>query len=82
LSENLKGRDHSEDIDVDGKIVDWTLWECGGKVCRWEDSRMDLVGMWWEGVVWIYLAQNRDQWRTFVNTVMNFRVSYRTSFLD
>jgi hypothetical protein len=23
---------------------------------------------------WIHLAQNRDQWRTLVNTVTNFRV--------
>jgi hypothetical protein len=23
---------------------------------------------------WIYLAQDRDQWRTVVNTVMNLRV--------
>jgi hypothetical protein len=23
---------------------------------------------------WIHMAQNRDQWRALVNTVMNFRV--------
>jgi hypothetical protein len=27
-----------------------------------------------EGVDWMHLAQNRDQCRALVNTVMNFRV--------
>jgi hypothetical protein len=25
----------------------------------------------WEGVDWIHLAQDRDQWQALVNTVMN-----------
>jgi hypothetical protein len=28
----------------------------------------------WEGVEWIHLSQHRDQWRIFVNMVMNLRV--------
>jgi hypothetical protein len=28
----------------------------------------------WDGMHWIYLAQGKDQWRYFVNTVMNLRV--------
>jgi hypothetical protein len=28
----------------------------------------------WGGMDWIDLAQNRDQWRALVNTVMNLRV--------
>jgi len=27
-----------------------------------------------EGVDWIHLAQDRDQWRAVVNTIMNLRV--------
>jgi hypothetical protein len=42
---------------------------------RWEDNiRMDLGEIGWEGVDWIHLAQDRDQWRALVNTVMNFQV--------
>jgi hypothetical protein len=42
---------------------------------RWEDNiRMDLKEIWWEGVDWIQLAQDRDQWRAVVNTVMILRV--------
>jgi hypothetical protein len=28
----------------------------------------------WRGMDWIYLAQDRDQWRALVNTVMNLRL--------
>jgi hypothetical protein len=28
----------------------------------------------WDGIDWIDLAQDRDQWRTLVNTVINLRV--------
>jgi hypothetical protein len=42
---------------------------------RWEDNiRMDLRVIGIYGVNWIGLAQDRVQWRTFVNTVMNLRV--------
>jgi hypothetical protein len=35
---------------------------------------MDLREIGWDGVDWIEMAQNRDQWRAFVNTVMNLQV--------
>jgi hypothetical protein len=35
---------------------------------------MDFQEMGWGGIDWINLAQNRDQWRALVNTVMNLRV--------
>jgi hypothetical protein len=42
---------------------------------RWEDGiRMDLRGTDLESVDWIQLAEDRDRWRTLVNTVMNLRV--------
>jgi hypothetical protein len=42
---------------------------------RWEDNiKTDLNEMIWEGVDWIHLAQDRDQWRALMNTAMNLRV--------
>jgi hypothetical protein len=35
---------------------------------------MDLVEMGWGDVDWIRLAQDRDRWRAFVNSVLNLRV--------
>jgi transcription termination factor 2 len=41
---------------------------------RWEDNiKMDLREIGIEGVNWIHLAQDRVQWRAFVNTAMNLR---------
>jgi hypothetical protein len=42
---------------------------------RWEDNiKMDLWEIGIDGANWIQLAQDRVQWRTFVNMVMNLRV--------
>jgi hypothetical protein len=35
---------------------------------------MDLREIGWDGVDWVHLAQDKDQWRALVNTVMNVRV--------
>jgi hypothetical protein len=43
---------------------------------RWVDNiEMDLREIGWDGMDWIDLAQDRDQWRIPVNTVMNLRVA-------
>jgi hypothetical protein len=34
----------------------------------------DLREVGWDGRDWIDLAQDRDQWRAYVNVVMNLRV--------
>jgi hypothetical protein len=45
---------------------------------RWEDNiKMDLMEIGMDGENWIQLAQDRVQWRAFVNTVMNLRVPLR-----
>jgi hypothetical protein len=42
---------------------------------NWVDNiRMDIREIGWCDVDWIDLAQDRDQWRAVVNTVMNLRV--------
>jgi hypothetical protein len=39
-----------------------------------DNIKMDLRETKWDGMDWIELAQNRDQWRALVNTAMNLRV--------
>jgi hypothetical protein len=47
---------------------------------RWDDNiKMNLREISINGVNWIQLAQERVQWRTFVNTVMNLRGSIKKS---
>jgi hypothetical protein len=41
---------------------------------RWKDNnKVNLTEIGWGGMDWIDLAQDRDQWRALVNTVMNLR---------
>jgi hypothetical protein len=45
--------------------------------CRWENNiKMDLREIGWGGKDWIDLAQDGNQCRTLVNTVMNLQVRY------
>jgi hypothetical protein len=39
-----------------------------------ERKKMDLREIGWNGIDWIELAHDRDEWRALVNTVMNLRV--------
>jgi hypothetical protein len=38
------------------------------------DGKKDITEIQWEGVDWLHLAQDRDQWRAVVNTVISLRV--------
>jgi hypothetical protein len=49
----------------------------GGNRHRWENNiKQKLREIRWGGMNWIHLAQDKDQWRNLVNTVMNLRVPY------
>ena len=42
---------------------------------RWEDNiKLDLEEVGRAGGDWMEFAQDRDRWRAFVSTVMNFQV--------
>ncbi|KAJ4441359.1 hypothetical protein ANN_11214 [Periplaneta americana] len=43
---------------------------------RWEDNiKMDLREVGYDDREWIHFAQDRDQWRAYVRTAMNLRLS-------
>jgi hypothetical protein len=47
---------------------------------RWVDNiKMDLREIGWNGMDWIGLAQDRDQWRALVNTVMYHKMLVSSS---
>jgi len=55
MLENLKGRDHLENISSTGRRA--LKWILEYTVC--------------EGVYWMQLTWDRVQWQAFVNTVLN-----------
>jgi hypothetical protein len=38
-----------------------------------DNIKIDLREIGWDGMDWVDLAQDRDQWRALVNTAMNLR---------
>jgi hypothetical protein len=49
----------------------------GGPKRRWVNNtsiKMDFRGTGWDGMDWIDLTQDSDQWRALVNTVLNLRI--------
>jgi hypothetical protein len=43
--------------------------------CRWVDNtKIDLRKRGWDGVDWLNLTQDLNQWRALVNMVMNLQV--------
>jgi hypothetical protein len=48
---------------------------------RVDNIKIDLRKIGWDGMDWIDLAQDRDQWRALVNTVMGLRVPYNAGKL-
>jgi hypothetical protein len=63
--------------NVDKVLVGEHEWKIplGRPRYRWEDNiRMDLRKMGWDGADWMHLTQDRDQWLSAMNTVLNLRV--------
>jgi hypothetical protein len=54
----VKGRYHSEDLGIDGKL----------------NIRTNLKQIGWESVDWIHQAQDRYQWWAPINMVMDLQV--------
>jgi hypothetical protein len=60
-------------------VVYW--WERQKERDHWEDQDVGgwtifgwILGTGWDRVDWIDMAQDRNQWRALVNTVLNLRV--------
>jgi hypothetical protein len=41
---------------------------------RVNNIKINLREIRWDGIEWIHLAQDRDQWRALVNTVITLRI--------
>jgi hypothetical protein len=77
----VRGAGHIARMEMDRDTYMILLWKPEGKrplgkpKGKWEHNiKMDLREIGWGGMDWIGLAQDRDQWRAPVNTVMNLWV--------
>jgi hypothetical protein len=60
-------------IDFVGKLE--ATRPLGRTRSRWEDDiKVDLGEIGWGGMDWIDMAEDGDQWRALVNTVINLWV--------
>jgi hypothetical protein len=51
---------------------------CGRLRCSWKNNiKVDIREIKWEVVGWIHLAQDRLQWWSLVNAVMDLQVAYK-----
>jgi hypothetical protein len=49
--------------------------QLGRPRCRWKDNiKVDFKEIGWTDVECIHMAQDGNQWRSLVNTVMDFRI--------
>jgi hypothetical protein len=48
------------------------------KYRREDNIKMHVGGLGWSSMDWIDPAQDRDQWRALVNTVLHFRIPLKT----
>jgi hypothetical protein len=39
-----------------------------------DNIKIDLIEIGWDGMDWIDLALDREQWRALLNAVMNLRI--------
>jgi hypothetical protein len=77
----IQSAEYSKSIITEGMYIGY-WWESQKERDHWEDQdvgevenvKMDLREIGWDGRDRIELAQDRDQWRALVNTVMNLRV--------
>jgi hypothetical protein len=63
----VAGSTHGKDENI---IQDFGVKLWRDEATRMTHPQMDLREIGREGVDWIHLTQDRDQWRTLVNTAM------------